>query len=203
MFFGIVFILYYHHDINKILTVYHHGNKPFMFWEKHWSLKWTARGSEDDQRRCGRCKRRRRARVLVWRRIPWIERDGEWELERFLLEWGKSSHPRLWGYCEPRSKLDWLIDFCPIRTYLVKMQASCYPITCFLELIFEFHDIECVKSVNNGCSHWGWSKYRSWVSCLADWSEFIHTPGMINITIPGKFHHLGLNRKIWTACFWN
>ena len=26
-----------------------------------------------------------------------IERDGEWELERLLLEWGKSGHPRLQG----------------------------------------------------------------------------------------------------------
>ena len=39
-----------------------------MFWEEYWSLKWRARGSEDDQRRRGRCKWRRRARVLVWRR---------------------------------------------------------------------------------------------------------------------------------------
>ena len=22
---------------------------------------------------------------------------GEWELERLLLEWGKSDHPHLWG----------------------------------------------------------------------------------------------------------
>ena len=56
------------------------------FWEKHWSLKWGARGSEDDQRRRGRFKWRRRARALVWRkRTPWIEWDGEWELERLLL----------------------------------------------------------------------------------------------------------------------
>ena len=35
---------------------------------------------------CGKHKWRRRARVLVWRRMPWIERDGEWELtlERLL-----------------------------------------------------------------------------------------------------------------------
>ena len=27
--------------------------------------------------------------VLVWRRrMPWIERDGEWELERLPLQWG-------------------------------------------------------------------------------------------------------------------
>ena len=38
----------------------------------------------------------RRARVLVWRRrMPCIEQDGECELERLLLEWGK-----------PGSKLD-------------------------------------------------------------------------------------------------
>ena len=42
----------------------------------------------------GRCKRRK-AGVLVWRRrMPWIERDGEWE--KLLLEW-----------CKPGSKLDW------------------------------------------------------------------------------------------------
>ena len=42
-----------------------------MFWENRWSLKWRARGSEDDQRRRERRKWRRRARVLVWRRkIP-------------------------------------------------------------------------------------------------------------------------------------
>ena len=36
---------------------------------------------------------------MVWRkRMPLIERDGEWELERFLLlEWGKSGHPRFMG----------------------------------------------------------------------------------------------------------
>ena len=68
-----------------------------MFWEKRWSLKWRARGSEDDQKRRERRKWRRRARVLVWRRrMPWIERDGE-ELERLLLQWGKSGHPRLRG----------------------------------------------------------------------------------------------------------
>ena len=62
------------------------------------SLKWRARGSEDDQRRRGRSKWRRRARVLVWRkRTQWIERDGEWELERLLLKWGKSGQPRLRG----------------------------------------------------------------------------------------------------------
>ena len=34
-------------------------------------VKGNARGSEDDQRRRGRCKWRRRARVLVWgRRMP-------------------------------------------------------------------------------------------------------------------------------------
>ena len=41
------------------------------------SLKWRAKGSEDNQRRHGRCKWRRRARVLlVWtRRMPWIKQD--------------------------------------------------------------------------------------------------------------------------------
>ena len=29
--------------------------------------------------------------------MPWIERDGEWELERLLAKRGKSSHPCLWG----------------------------------------------------------------------------------------------------------
>ena len=68
-----------------------------MFWEERWSLKWRARGSKDDQRRCGKHKWRRRARVLVWRkRKPWIEQDGEWDLERFWPKWYK-----------PRSILDW------------------------------------------------------------------------------------------------
>ena len=44
------------------------GERMGMFWEKQWSLKWRVRGSEDDQRRCGRCKWRRRARVLLRRR---------------------------------------------------------------------------------------------------------------------------------------
>ena len=36
--------------------------------------------------------------MLVWRRrMQRIERDGEWELERLLLEWGKSGQPRLRG----------------------------------------------------------------------------------------------------------
>ena len=30
-----------------------------MFWEKHWSLKWRARGSEDNQRKHGRHKCRK------------------------------------------------------------------------------------------------------------------------------------------------
>ena len=48
--------------------------------------------------RSRRCKWRRTARVLVWRRrMPWVEQDGEWELERLLLEWGKSGHPSLRG----------------------------------------------------------------------------------------------------------
>ena len=36
--------------------------------------------------------------------MPWIERDGEWELERLLLEWGKSGQP-IYGD-KPGSKLD-------------------------------------------------------------------------------------------------
>ena len=40
-----------------------------------------------------RHKWRRRARAIVWRkRTPRIEQDGEWELERLLLKWGKSGH---------------------------------------------------------------------------------------------------------------
>ena len=54
------------------------GGMMGMFWEKRWSLKWRARGNKDDQKRSWRCKWRRRARVLVWRkRMPWIEQDGE------------------------------------------------------------------------------------------------------------------------------
>ena len=46
------------------------------------------------------------ARVLVWRRsMPWIEQDGEWELERLLLEWAKSGHTVYRD--KPGSKLDW------------------------------------------------------------------------------------------------
>ena len=49
-----------------------------------------ARMTKEDRRR----KWRRRARVLVWqRRMPWIEWDGELELEKLLLGWGKSGHP--------------------------------------------------------------------------------------------------------------
>ena len=77
------------------------GGMMGMFWEKHWSLKWRARGSKDNQRRCGRCKWRRKAEVFVWRtRMPWIKWDGEWELKsvgELLLEWGKSGHPHLQG----------------------------------------------------------------------------------------------------------
>ena len=55
------------------------GGMMGEFWEKHWNLMWRARGSEDDQKRHGRCKWRRRARVLVWRRrMPWMKQDGEW-----------------------------------------------------------------------------------------------------------------------------
>ena len=74
------------------------GGMMGMFWEKHWGLKWRARGSEDNQGRSGRRSWRRTARVFVWSgRMPWIERDGQWELERLLLEWGKSGHPHLRG----------------------------------------------------------------------------------------------------------
>ena len=76
-----------------------------MFWEKHWSLKWRAWGSEDDQKRRGRCKWRRRAIVLVWRRrIPRIKQDGEWELERWLLGWVNLAN-LIYGD-KPRSELD-------------------------------------------------------------------------------------------------
>ena len=40
------------------------GGMMDTFWEKHWSFKWGARGSQHDQRRHGKCKWRRRARVL-------------------------------------------------------------------------------------------------------------------------------------------
>ena len=75
--------------------------------ENNYSLKWRARGSEDGQRRRGRRKWRKRARVLVWRRrMPWIEQDGEWELEKLLLEWGKSGHPRLRGINPDQNWID-------------------------------------------------------------------------------------------------
>ena len=35
--------------------------------------------------------------VGLGRRMPGIERDGDWELERLLLEWGKSGRPHLRG----------------------------------------------------------------------------------------------------------
>ena len=48
---------------------------------------------EKGKRKRGRPKKTRKT---AWRRrMPRIERDGEWELERLLLEWGKSGHPRL------------------------------------------------------------------------------------------------------------
>ena len=46
--------------------------------------------------------------------MSWIKRDGEWELEKLLLEWNKSGHP-VYGE-KPGSKLDWLIDWLPILT---------------------------------------------------------------------------------------
>ena len=39
--------------------------------------------------------------------LAWIQQYGEWEIERLLSEWGKSSHT-LYGD-KPGSKLDWLI----------------------------------------------------------------------------------------------
>ena len=36
--------------------------------------------------------------------MPLIERNGQWELERLLLEWGKSGHPIYRD--KPGSKLD-------------------------------------------------------------------------------------------------
>ena len=40
--------------------------------------------------------------------MPWIERDGEWELERLLLSGVNPAIP-VYGD-KPGSKLDWLID---------------------------------------------------------------------------------------------
>ena len=64
------------------------------------ALKFEVKG----KRKRGRPKKtwkmqvERRARVLVWRRrMPCIKPDGEWELERLLLGWGKSGHPHLRG----------------------------------------------------------------------------------------------------------
>ena len=34
-----------------------------------------------------------------------LNQAREWELERLLLEWGKSGHPRLWAGDKPGSKL--------------------------------------------------------------------------------------------------
>ena len=46
---------------------------------------------------------------MPWRkRIPCIEQDGEWELERLLLKWGKSSHPLLWARINPDQ--NWIDD---------------------------------------------------------------------------------------------
>ena len=56
---------------------------------------------------------RRRARVLVRRRMPWIEQDGEWELERLLLAYGD----------KPGSKLDWLIDW---HCFTIERTCLCF-----------------------------------------------------------------------------
>ena len=50
-----------------------------------------------DQRRSGRCKWRRGRVLMVWRRRIYALNRVRWELERSLLEWGKSSHPHLQG----------------------------------------------------------------------------------------------------------
>ena len=149
------------------------GEMMGMFWEMHWSLKWRERGSEDNQRRSGRCKWRRRARVVVWRRrMPWIERDGEWELDWLLLEWGKS---QVFGD-NPRSKLDdevdnevnWMMKYKVSRLYWVASQSysqsvnvpvvECWPVEymcgcCRLLLLCDF--FQCKVTVFSFC----FSKY--------------------------------------------
>ena len=70
------------------------GGMMGTFWEKRWSSKWRARGSEDDQRRRGRCGEGEQE--------CWFGEKGRHEsrwrvgsLQRLLVKWGKSSHPRL------------------------------------------------------------------------------------------------------------
>ena len=131
------------------------GGMIGMFWKKRLSLKWRARGSENNQRRCERRKWRRRARVLVWRRrMPWIEQDGEWELERLLLEWGKLWPTPFMGINLDQNWIDWLIEWmkgnemvCAIYTW-VHLYSHISKALHFYHYLFLFWEPEPV------CSPW-------------------------------------------------
>ena len=45
---------------------------------------------------CGHVLRRDDGHVLR-KALEFEGQEEEWELERLLLEWGKSGHPHLWG----------------------------------------------------------------------------------------------------------
>ena len=111
------------------------GGMMGMFWEKRWSLKWTGRGSKDNQRRHGRCKWRRRARVFVWRkRMPWVERDGEWELEKLMLEWGTSAPP-FTGINPDQNWIDWQSNRYPFLRALIGSFNSRYPRSVYAKTV--------------------------------------------------------------------
>ena len=142
-----------------------------MFWEKCWSLKWRARGSEDDQRWHGRLKWRRRARLLVWRqRMPWIKREGEWEFERLLLEWSKSGHTRVAGRLWVSDKWPLTKHFClclltsmiwtscflhsQSSTHLILIAECCDPLYRKLSLSLRIQLHSCYCSQYLGPSYW-------------------------------------------------
>ena len=77
--------------------------------------------------RHGRCKWKRRERVLVWRKgMPWIEQmeSGSWG---DCYQSGVNPATTVYGD-KPRSKLDWLIDL--FKPFLMMMMTLGYNLTC-------------------------------------------------------------------------
>ena len=103
--------------INKLLwegTCMSWGGMMGMFWEKRWSLKWRARGSEDDWGSHGKCKWRRRAGVLVWRRRMASEMEsGSW---RDCCQSGLSQATPVY---RDKPGTTWIWTDCLIDTYSV------------------------------------------------------------------------------------
>ena len=75
-------------------------------------------------------------------------------------------------------------------TDLVKIQTKSNPFFPSFKLFLHVHQIECWQGIYYCSTHGTCTKDWCWVTCLADWSKFIASPGIADITIPCMLHHL-------------